>query len=161
MLMLTMKNFGSCIRIGTFAFGLASLAVMGMTNATCMAEDRNEAEDGIGEVAIPEIVVKKLRVQGVLKHHPQDVKSVEAWMGREFSVDGTGILPTDEVPAEELRKLAGKTVVVEGVWNPGKRWEPTPEDAILQTPSFGKEEVVMKGAGIEAAEVEIVEEKEE
>ena len=106
-------------------------------------------------------VKPKVKVQGVLRHHRQDVKSVEAWMGHEYTVNGKPILATVEVTTKVLRKFVGKTVVVEGVWNPGKKWEPSPEDAVLQTPSFGIDEVVMIGSGIEASKVELVEEKEE
>ena len=95
-------------------------------------------------------------VEGTLKFYPQDVKSVEAWLGHEFMVGETPIRPTEAVPAETLRKMVGQTVKIEGVWNPGQKWkqpQPTDDEAYLQNPSFPEGEIVIRGSGIEAASV--------
>ena len=92
-------------------------------------------------------------VRGVLTHYPQDVKSVEAWLGHEFVVEGTPIRPTETVPAEKLLPLAGKAVRVEGTWNAGKEWQPTEEEASLSTPVFPTGDPVMVGSGVEASTV--------
>lgn len=94
--------------------------------------------------------------EGILEFYPQDVKSVEAWLGHEFMVGETPIRPTEAVPAETLRKMIGRTVKIEGVWNPGQKWkqpQPTDDEAYLQNPAFPEGEIVIRGSGIEAASV--------
>ena len=95
-------------------------------------------------------------VEGILEHYPLDVKSVQAWLGHEFMVGETPIRPTEAVSSETLRKMVGKKVKVEGVWNAGEKWEqakPTNEEIHLQSPSFPEGEIVIRGSGIEAASV--------
>ncbi len=95
-------------------------------------------------------------VEGILEYYPQDVKSVQAWLGHEFMVGETPIQPTEAVSSETLRKMVGKKVKVEGVWNAGEKWEqpkPTDEEFYLQSPSFPEGEIVIRGSGIQAASV--------
>jgi CubicO group peptidase (beta-lactamase class C family) len=103
--------------------------------------------------AVAEYLMDKITVRGVLRHFPQDVKSVEAWLGHEFTVDGTPVRPTQAVPAGELRKLVGKRVTVEGTWNAGEEWKPEPGEQLLQTPEFREGQPVIVGSGVEATAV--------
>ena len=93
----------------------------------------------------------EMAVTGVLEHFPQDVKSVEAWLGHEFKVGDTPIKPTVEIPAEELKRLIGSTVTIKGVWNPGSIVEPTGE-ALLESRPLGFEEQ-SRGDGLEASSI--------
>lgn len=92
-------------------------------------------------------------VEGILEYYPQDVKSMQAWLGHEFMVGETPIRPTEAVSSETLRKMVGKKVKVEGVWNAGEKWEQADEEIHLQNPSFPEGEIVIRGSGIEAASV--------
>lgn len=95
-------------------------------------------------------------VEGILEYYPQDVKSVQAWIGSEFMVGETPIRPTETVPAETLRKMVGRSVRIEGVWNSGEKWEqpkPTDDESYLQNPSFSGGETVIRGSGIDAASI--------
>jgi hypothetical protein len=73
-------------------------------------------------------------VSGVLVHHPLDVRSVAAWKGHQFVVDGVPVLPSPKVPEAQLRKHVGKRVVVTGRWNPGALAGPGRNDAPSQAP---------------------------
>ncbi len=99
--------------------------------------------------------------RGLLKHFPQDVKSTEAWLGREFMVGETPIRANENVPRDVLIKMVGQNVEIKGIWNAGKQWEPPkPEDEEfeLQTPSYPEGVTIVTGAGIEASSVKKVEE---
>lgn len=96
--------------------------------------------------------VSKVSVHGVLRHFPQDVKSEQAWLGHEYMVGDTPIRPTNAVPAEKLQNLVGKTVTIEGVWNPGKEVEPTNEE-LHSRPIVPGGATLIRGSGIEALKV--------
>ncbi|TWT99018.1 hypothetical protein [Neorhodopirellula pilleata] len=94
--------------------------------------------------------------QGVLRHYRPDVKSTQAWLGHEFMVGETPILPTKFVPSETLRGMVGRTVIVEGVWNSGKTWSQptlTDDDDFSQNPIFAEDAMVVRGSGIEVRSV--------
>lgn len=95
----------------------------------------------------------KISVQGVLKYFPQDVKSAQAWLGHEYMISDTPIRPTNVVRSEQLRDLVGEIVTIEGVWNPGKKWEPANEEIPYSRPIFPEGQVVIRGSGIEASKV--------
>ncbi len=97
--------------------------------------------------------VSQVSVHGVLWPFPQGVKSVEAWLGHEYMVGDTPIKPTTAVPTEQLLDLLGKTVMIEGSWNPGKEWEPANEEVQSPRPIFPKNEAVIRGSGIEASKI--------
>ena len=92
-------------------------------------------------------------VTGVLQHFPQDVKSVEAWLGHEFMIGDTPIYPTSKLPHKQLLSLVGDKVTIEGTWNPGEEREPAPEGAQTPTPFGSEDGPVMVGFGIEAESV--------
>ena len=95
-------------------------------------------------------------VQGVLEHFPSDVKSSQAWHGHNFMVGKTPVLPTDTVPEDVLKKHVGNLVVVTGIWHPGERWQPTEEEMNMPTPVDPEKEVVIRGDGLEASSVKLV-----
>jgi hypothetical protein len=96
-------------------------------------------------------------VRGVLQFYPSNVKSVQAWYGHNFMVDGTPILPTDQVPEDVLKKFVGKLVTVQGVWQPGKQWKPSEEEKVMQMPVDPDKEVVIVGDGLRATMIALVE----
>jgi len=77
-------------------------------------------------------------------------------MGHEFMVGETPIRPTKTVTTEILKQWEGKTVRIEGVWNPGEKRKPAEEDQPLSSPIFPDESDVIVGSGIEAAKIEDV-----
>ncbi len=96
-------------------------------------------------------------VRGELKFYPSNVKSVQAWYGHNFVVDGTPILPTDQVPEDILKKFVGKRVIIQGVWQPGKRWKPSEEEKNMQMPVDPDKEIVIVGDGLKATSISLVE----
>jgi hypothetical protein len=92
-------------------------------------------------------------VRGVLRHYPSSVKSVQAWFGHNFMVDETPILPTGTVPEETLRQHVGSTVIITGVWNPGRCWTPSAEEKDAQRPVFPENKIVIVGDGLEASSI--------
>lgn len=99
--------------------------------------------------------VKLQTVRGVLRHHPSNVKSVQAWLGHNFMVEGAAIIPTAAVPEETLLKHIGKEVIVTGIWEPGRRWKPAAE-TVEQVPVFPESAIVNIGDGLKAASIKTV-----
>ena len=95
----------------------------------------------------------KVSVQGVLEYIPS-TKSLESWLGHQYKVGDTPIKPTREIPTDTLQSLVGETVIIEGIWNPGKKWEPSEEEELSQHPIFWDNETVMRGAGLEALTIQ-------
>lgn len=97
-------------------------------------------------------------VEGVLKHFPSDVKSVESWYGHTFKVGSTPIISTETIPEETLRKFVGSEVVITGTWDSGKEWSPSEEQQALSMPIDGGSEAVVRGEGLRASSVSLLEE---
>ena len=89
--------------------------------------------------------------EGVLRHFPSGVKSVQAWYGHTYFVGDVPVLPSDRVPEEQLKTRVGRNVRVAGPWNPGRERKLT---AMEQMPSdeVGKESVIA-GDGIMVEEI--------
>lgn len=96
-------------------------------------------------------------IRGELKFYPSNVKSVQAWYGHNFVVDGTPILPTAQVPEDTLKKFIGKHVIVQGVWQPGKRWTPSEEEKNMQMPVDPDNEIVIVGDRLKASMISLAE----
>ena len=124
---------------------------------SCSGEDRGGALQNKKPESPKSQSSETKTAEGILEYFPQHVMSREAWLGHEYKVNGTPIRPTSVVPSEALRKMVGTKVKIEGVWNPGKQWEPTEEDSSLQNPVFPEGEIVIRGAGIEASSAVYVE----
>jgi hypothetical protein len=119
--------------------------------------ERSEIEqliqaDGNRKDAAPKPVSKT--VSGLLKHYPS-VKSVESWLGHNYMVNDTPVLPSEAVPETTLRKLAGKKVTVTGTWEPGRRWTPSAEEKNEAAPVFPDNQVVIRGDGLRAATIKV------
>lgn len=88
---------------------------------------------------------------GALRHHSQQVKSVEAWHGTEFTVDGQAVLASDKVSRDLLLKHVGQTVEVTGRMEVGEPWTPDASD-LSSHPVSGLDldgsETVRRGGGI-------------
>lgn len=91
--------------------------------------------------------------QGVLEQFPGDVQSFEAWAGHPFTVGGTPVLPTDEIPESTLMQYVGEIVLVSGIWEPGKRWKPTPGEANLPMPVDPGGGTMIRGDGIRVSTI--------
>ncbi len=72
-------------------------------------------------------------------------------------VGTTPILPTEPVPEDVLKKYVGNLVVVTGVWHPGERWEPTEQEMNMPMPVDPEKEVVIRGDGLKASSIALVE----
>lgn len=144
---------------------LCAAAVLGLILTGCNNDPQvGEADKPIpasGELPEKDPKPREARVvRGFLRHSPQDVKSADAWLGQEFTVAETPIRATEEVPREELMKMVGKQVEVEGIWNEGTEWDPqktSEEESQLQAPSFSNDVTIMRGSGIEATLVREIE----
>lgn len=101
-------------------------------------------------------VVDVRSASGVLLHYPQDVKSAEAWYGHPFKVGGRPVLPTEQVTEAELLKYVGKSVVIEGTWEPGVLWKPDDEELHLSSPVDPNEGPIFRGDGIRVERIEIL-----
>ena len=145
---------------------LALGTVLGFSLTAC--DEGAPGEKEIDPAPTPEEAVgadnlesgEKKTVRGLLRHFPQNVKSSEAWLGHEFMVGETPIRTSEKVSAEELMKLVGENVEIEGVWNAGEKWEPpepTEEGFNLQHPSYPEGMTVIRGSVLEAASVRKVE----
>ena len=96
-------------------------------------------------------------VRGYLKHFPSNVRSSQAWHGHHFMVGNTPVIPTDEVPEEILKKFVGALVMVSGAWHPGERWNPTEEEMNMPMPVDPDKQVVIRGDGLRASMIGLVE----
>lgn len=106
--------------------------------------------------AATQAVSEERTASGVLQHYPSDVQSSEAWYGHNFIVDGTPVLPTEEVTSEALTAAAGKHVVVSGTWHPGTKWEPSEAERMSMPHPVGPNTAdVIRGDGILAAELTV------
>ena len=94
-----------------------------------------------------------MSVQGVLEYIPS-TKSLESWQGHQYKVGDTPIKPTPEIPSDTLQSFIGETVIIEGLWNPGKKWEPSEEEELSQRPIFFENEKVTRGNGLEAITIQ-------
>jgi hypothetical protein len=115
----------------------------------CVACVDNKKETDKGETT--PALLPKISVLGVLEHYPQNVKSVQAYLGHEFMVGDRPIIPTEKVPVEELKKFVGSKVTVKGEWNPGTKREPNEEEMLSQRPLGYEDRMV--GAGLKASEI--------
>lgn len=136
---------------------LASIGVIVI--AACAREDSSdtafprEAPSAPAEEPLPE----QKTVRGVLEHYRSDVQSLQAWYGHPFMIGDTPVLPTPEVPEDVLKKHVGNTVVVSGVWYPGERWTATDEERNMPMPVDALEGAVIRGDGLKALTIEVVE----
>ena len=122
----------------------------------CLDRERNSDEKDSGKSSVTDAALSdsEIRVvEGVLKHHPTDVKSVQAWLGHEFQIGETPIRATEAVSAETLKSLVGKTVRVEGEWNPGEKWSPAEGEQVISHPLLPEGGEATRGQGIEASSV--------
>lgn len=156
-----MNNFAkgdSVNAIHTICQPFCAAAVLGLFLAGCDNEPQvREAYGRIPETEEPPVSNPKTAearvVRGLLRHSPQDVKNTDAWLGQEFAVGETPILASEAVSHDELMRMVGKQVEIEGIWNEGTKWEPpkpSEEESLLQAPSFPDEVTIMRGTGIEA-----------
>jgi hypothetical protein len=123
---------------------------------SCSKEDGDVTQKPEKVAESAAIVADTTTIEGVLKYYPQDIKSVQAWLGHEYMVGETPIRPTDSVSSETLRKKVGRTVKIDGVWNFGEtlsRAKLTDDEAYMQTPSFSEGESAIRGSGINALSV--------
>jgi hypothetical protein len=90
--------------------------------------------------------------EGTLCYYPSDVKSREAWLGHNFIVGDTPVIPTATVTESALTVLAGKTVVVSGRWNSGRKWKPVAADEAIPMP-IDRNTVIGDGIMIESISV--------
>lgn len=100
-----------------------------------------------------------LSARGLLRHFPQDVRSTEAWLGNEFMVGETPVLPTSEVTREALLEFVGEVVEIVGPWNPGTKWQQADaesDEVQTATPMFATGADVFRGSGIEATSMKKV-----
>jgi hypothetical protein len=96
-------------------------------------------------------------VSGLLEHFPENVQSTQAWYGHYYMVGGTPVIPTKEVPAETLQRFVGSEVVIQGVWHPGEKWNPTTEEEkILPRPTDLDQHEVVRGDGVKISSIEQV-----
>ena len=95
-------------------------------------------------------------VEGVLAYYPRDVKSVEAWQGHTFMIEGTPILPTDAVSEEMLKKLIGSAVKVSGTWESGRRSEASADEQTPLLPTGPTNRDMLRGDGLRASSIEVV-----
>ena len=82
---------------------------------------------------------------------------MQAWHGHTFVVNATPILPTAQVPEDTLKKFVGSLVIVQGVWQPGKRWTPSEEEKNAPMPVDPDKEIVIVGDGLRASTISLVE----
>ncbi|MBT7254826.1 MAG: hypothetical protein HN882_07470, partial [Planctomycetaceae bacterium] len=81
----------------------------------------------------------------------------QAWYGHYYMVGGTPVIPTKEVPAETLQRFVGSEVVIQGVWHPGEKWNPTTEEEkILPRPTDLDQHEVVRGDGVKISSIEQV-----
>jgi hypothetical protein len=126
-----------------------------------LLSDLKKRSLGVGAAAGDHDPGEIVTVRGLLTHFPQDVKSIEAWLGHEFMVGETPIRTTDKVPRDFLITMVGQNVEIEGIWNAGKESKPpkpADEEYELQTPSYPEGQTIVREAGIEASAVKKVEE---
>ncbi len=99
------------------------------------------------------LMKEKRLVTGVLKHFPQNVKSVEAWEGSEFKIGAATIIPTKEVTREDLLKLVDQEVSISGNWNPGEHRLLTEEEKLHSRPLLPEGTIDIVGSGLEATSI--------
>ena len=92
--------------------------------------------------------------EGVLLHHPSDVRSVQAWLGHRFEVGGVPVQATEVVDEAALLARVGRQVRVSGPWNPGRVWNPGDEEMLEQYPVDARPGVTVRGAGIRVMQME-------
>ena len=96
-------------------------------------------------------------VSGLLEYFPENVRSTQAWYGHYYMVGGTPVIPTKEVPAETLQKFVDSEVVIQGVWYPGEKWNPTTEEEkILPRPTDLDQHEVVRFDGVKISSIEQV-----
>ncbi|MBT4692160.1 MAG: hypothetical protein HOB73_02315 [Planctomycetaceae bacterium] len=105
-------------------------------------------------------IVRRLEtVSGLLEHFPENVQSTHAWHGHYYMVGGTPVIPTKEVPAETLQRFVGLEVVIQGVWHPGEKWNPTTEEENdLARPTGLDQPEVVRGDGVKVSSIQRVKE---
>lgn len=99
------------------------------------------------------LMKEKRLVAGVLKHFPQNVKSVEAWEGSEFKIGSSTIIPTKEVTRDDLLKLVDQEVSISGNWNPGEHRLLTDEEKLYSRPLLPEGTIDIVGSGLEATSI--------
>lgn len=72
----------------------------------------------------------KRTAEGILVYQPQDVKGLQAWLGHNFTVGGTAVIPSEITPEATLMDFVGKDVVVTGEWRPGRKRSPSPVESV-------------------------------
>jgi len=89
-------------------------------------------------------------LSGTLRHHDLGVKSVRAWHGTEFTLDGKAVLPSAKVSREYLLKHVGQAVEVTGRMEAGEPWTPDPNDVSSHPISdlSGDGGIIHRGGGI-------------
>lgn len=87
--------------------------------------------------------------EGLLRHYPSNVKSVEAWHGHEFKVGDVPIIPTQHVSREKVLQFVGKRVLVKGVWFEGREWNSNDDDFVESSPhNSSNNKKIIRGNGI-------------
>jgi hypothetical protein len=99
------------------------------------------------------IIREKRLLAGILRHFPQDVKSVEAWEGSEFKIGDSTIIPTKEITRDALLKFVGQSVSITGYWNPGENQGHAKSEKFHSHPILPQGGSDIVGAGLEAISI--------
>ena len=88
-------------------------------------------------------------LEGVLNYDPLMTKSLSAWHGWNFRVNGHPVLPSHDVPESLLMKYVGRRVLVTGEQYEGVEWNPA-------SPEAGPAETTKRGWGLRLTSIEVV-----